>query len=336
MHRERAAIAPGLLRRCVKWLHLASEENCFNICDQFEEDSSKIVREMLGAAIEVIEGIREAFSAGSHEVDSSCPEGHPYIVLTETGSDTETAHRERSPSDLFIGCNCDRIRDIVRGFRLRKLDFVEKKREQFNLQQLLEKAKTRRSNNTALYDDLLAQGINMRRNSCSGNHVSLPITMAMDLDVDSDFIQIATQHEHITALKVTTRLWDGREVIRSIGTTFSSGRCVEHGGTGDLLNTHDIRLSPGEHVVDLVFHAGWMVDSITVEVGKLRGSELEHKKIGPFGGDGGDSKETRYPSCYPFDVILVGFKGKLTMTQGQHGVTHLSPIWRSMKARQFE
>ena len=62
------------------------------------------------------------------------------------------------------------------------------------------------------------------------------------------------------------------------------------------MNTHDIRLSPGEHVVDLVFHAGWMVDSITVEVGKLRGSELEHKKIGPFGGDGGDSKETRYPS----------------------------------------
>ena len=30
----------------------------------------------------------------------------------------------------------------------------------------------------------------MRRNSCSGNHVSLPITMAMDLDVDSNFIQV--------------------------------------------------------------------------------------------------------------------------------------------------
>ena len=73
-------------------------------------------------------------------------------MLNETGSDTEPAHRDRSPSGLFVGCNCDRIRDMASPFRLRKLDFVEKKREQFNLQQLLEKAKARGSNNTTLYD----------------------------------------------------------------------------------------------------------------------------------------------------------------------------------------
>ena len=80
------------------------------------------------------------------------------------------------------------------------------------------------------------------------------------------------------------------------GTTFSSGRYEEHGGTGDLLETVDVRLNPGEHVVDLEFYAGWMVDSIHIVVGKLRGSELERKQFGPFGGGGGSSKGTRYTS----------------------------------------
>ena len=68
---DRAGIAPRLLRRCVKWLLLACEENCFNICDQFDTDSSEVVREMLGAAIGCMEGIREAFSAGKNHPEKS-------------------------------------------------------------------------------------------------------------------------------------------------------------------------------------------------------------------------------------------------------------------------
>ena len=56
---------------------------------------------------------------------------------------------------------------------------------------------------------------------------------------------------------------------------------------GYLVNSYDIELDDDEHVIDMTINSGWMIDSLTFEIGRLRGSDLLTRKVGPFGGNGG-------------------------------------------------
>ena len=77
------------------------------------------------------------------------------------------------------------------------------------------------------------------------------------------------------------------------GLTFSSGRQSHHGGNGETVSSHEVKLQPGEHVIDINASSGWMIDSLSFDIGKLHGSGLDIRKVGPLGGDGGGKRHPK-------------------------------------------
>ena len=96
-----------------------------------------------------------------------------------------------------------------------------------------------------------------------------------------------------------TRSWDGGECLRSIGITFSSGRREEKGDSGEesveVLQTYAVTLESGEHIVDMKMNSGWMIDSILVYIGAIKSGQLVTRRCGPYGGDGGSTRDTKHP-----------------------------------------
>ena len=91
----------------------------------------------------------------------------------------------------------------------------------------------------------------------------------------------------VKKIKIHTRLWDDRNIIKGLEVHFSGkDKSIKFGledGPGGTV--HEYELDEGEHVSYVEGRSGWFLDQITFVTNKNR-------KLGPIGGDGGDKFST--------------------------------------------
>ncbi|CAD5113174.1 DgyrCDS2363 [Dimorphilus gyrociliatus] len=129
-----------------------------------------------------------------------------------------------------------------------------------------------------------------------------------------------TDKQRITGLTIYIRLWDNRPVVGGLLVNYGSSVSKLHGGRQG--ESHSFDLDEGEDIIGVKARDGWLIDSLQFETPK--------RKIGPFGGLGGSSKQ-----CYPNKILkqpyLSFLSGKVVFTQGNLAITHLRFHYRGFK-----
>jgi len=296
-----------LLEQCLNWYYIDNFKNLINSLNLSEEERLSLV--FLEGEMTVQCQYNENLMKGL-----TCDERHEIInvlsrVSAKRGKESVCTNC-KTKDDMF---SCVEPRHNWRScFKcLLKSNAIEENRISLDLSKRF----------TGLPFDAASHPI------ATGNEVGRPT---------ESFHMVASPDEYITALTIKTRPWDGREVLRSLELTFSSGRIEEAGGSGIITNTYIVKMNKKEHIVDMRISSGWMIDSFNISIGRLNKSlDLEVSNLSRYGGDGGAERNVnlRPSSDLPekaFDHCLVGFKGRLVHTQGQNGIMHLSAIWRLM------
>ncbi|XP_022086851.1 kelch repeat and BTB domain-containing protein 6-like isoform X2 [Acanthaster planci] len=130
----------------------------------------------------------------------------------------------------------------------------------------------------------------------------------------------------ICKIDIWIRLWDGRQVIGGLQLTYhnpavdgSQVQCM-HGGSERFVAHHQVVLSPREVIMKVTLGSGFLVDRLGFETNFGR-------KLGPFGGPGGDAHmETAPPGTLSY---LLDINCDSASTQGSLAILNLMLRWIS-------